>query len=139
MTILLFISFLLTASLTVPQVAHATSTYDIAPDTVTAWLQQIDHHEYQASWKNASQYLQHAINQPQWERIIKTVREPIGAVISRRHMITQYATHLPGIPDGTYAILQFDSKFTKKDSTIESVVFTKEAVGQWRAIGDSMK
>jgi hypothetical protein len=112
---------------------------DIPVRTVETWLHHVDTLQDAACWKEASQFLQHNIPPQEWERILKSIRAPIGTVIVRRHMVTQYTTRLPGILDGTYAILQFDSKFTGQDSAIETVVFSKESDGQWRAIGYSMK
>lgn len=112
---------------------------DIPVRTVEAWLHHVDALQYEASWTEASPFLQQHISKQEWKRILNSTRAPIGTVIARRHMVTQYASHLSGIPDGTYAILQFDSQFTGKDSMTETVVFSRESDGTWRAIGYSMK
>lgn len=117
----------------------AAASTDIPVRTVESWLHRVDRLEYDASRSEASQFFQQKLTKENWEAILKFTRAPIGTVIARRHTVTQYASHLPGIPDGTYAILQFHSAFTGKDSTVETVVFSKEADGQWRAIGYSMK
>ncbi|MBU6433556.1 MAG: DUF4019 domain-containing protein [Nitrospirae bacterium] len=115
------------------------STTTISVSTVENWLYHVDAHDSNASWQEASSFFQEKLSKEKWETIVKTTRAPIGTVIRRRHTVTQYASHLPGIPDGTYAILQFHSTFTGKESTVETVVFSKESDGQWRAIGYSMK
>ena len=107
--------------------------------TVEDWLHHVDALDTDTSWNEASSFFQEKLTKEQWETIVKTTRTPMGSVITRRHTVTQYASHLPGIPDGTYAILQFHSTFTGKESTVETVVFSKESDGQWRAIGYSMK
>ena len=112
---------------------------DIPVRTVESRLHRVDRLEYDASWSEASQFFQQKLTTENWEAILKFTRAPIGTVIARRHTLTQYASHLPGIPDGTYAILQFHSAFTGKDSTVETVIFSEEPDGQWRAIGYSMK
>lgn len=106
---------------------------------VETWLHHVDALQYEASWNEASQLFQQKLTKENWETILKSIRAPIGTMIDRRHTVTQYAMHLPGIPDGTYAILQFHSAFTGKDSTVETVIFSKEPDGQWRALGYSMK
>ncbi|HJT20617.1 MAG TPA: DUF4019 domain-containing protein [Nitrospira sp.] len=115
------------------------SSTTIQTRTVEDWLHHVDRLDWNTTWSEASLFFQHKLSKEKWETILKTTRTPIGAVITRRHTVTQYATHLPGIPDGTYAILQFHSTFTGKESTVETVVFSKESDGQWRAIGYSMK
>lgn len=106
---------------------------------VEDWLHHVDRLDSNTSWSEASSFFQQKLSKQQWETILKTTRAPIGKVIRRRHTVTQYASHLPGIPDGTYAILQFHSTFTGKESTVETVVFSKESDGHWRALGYSMK
>jgi len=107
--------------------------------TVEAWLHQVDRLDADASWKEASSFLQQKLTKEKWETILKTTRAPIGTVLTRRHAVTQYASRLTGIPEGTYALLQFHSTFTGKESAVESVVFSKEPDGHWRALGYSMK
>jgi len=106
--------------------------------TVENWLHHVDALDADASWKEASSFFQQKLTREKWETILKTTRTPIGPVLTRRHTVTQYASRLPGIPDGTYALLQFHSTFTGKESAIESVVFSKEPDGHWRALGYSM-
>ena len=115
------------------------STTTISVSTVENWLHQVDALDSNASWKEASSFFQQKITKDKWKTILQTTRAPIGTVLMRRHTVTQYASHLPGIPEGTYALLQFHSTFTKKESTVESVVFSKEPDGHWRALGYSMK
>ncbi len=115
------------------------STATIPVTTVEQWLHHVDRLDSNTSWSEASSFFQQKLSKQQWETIVKTTRAPIGKVIRRRHTVTQYASHLPGIPDGTYAILQFHSTFTGKESTVETVVFSKESDGQWHALGYSMK
>lgn len=115
------------------------STTTIPVRTVEDWLHHIDALDSNASWNEASHVFQEKLTKQQWETIVKTIRAPIGTMLTRRHTVTQYASHLPGIPDGTYAILQFHSTFTGKESTVETVVYSKEPDGHWRALGYSMK
>lgn len=111
----------------------------VSVHTVEIWLHHIDRLDWDKSWTEASSFFQQHLPRDKWERILMTTRAPIGAALTRRHTVTQYASHLPGIPDGTYAILQFHSTFKGKESTVETVVFSKESDGQWRALGYSMK
>ena len=115
------------------------SSTTIQTRTVEDWLHHVDRFDSNTSWSEASSFFQQKLSKQQWETIVKTTRAPIGKVIRRRHTVTQYASHLPGIPDGAYAILQFHSTFTGKESTVETVVFSKESDGHWRALGYSMK
>ncbi|MDD5138124.1 MAG: DUF4019 domain-containing protein, partial [Candidatus Omnitrophica bacterium] len=44
-------------------------------------------------------------------------------------------TTLPGAPDGEYVIVQFDTTFENKKSSVESVTMSLEADGRWRVSG----
>ena len=109
------------------------------PSTATTWLDAIDHERYSDSWNAGSKYFQTMMTEAQWKRVLQTSRTPIGPVVRRHHMLTQYVDRLPGIPKGTYAIIQFDSSFRNKKETVETVVLTQEPDGQWRPIGYSMR
>lgn len=47
----------------------------------------------------------------------------------------QYATELPGAPDGEYVVLEFETTFEHKKKGGERVVMMKEPDGSWRAAG----
>ena len=42
---------------------------------------------------------------------------------------------LPGAPNGDYAVMEFDASFAGKKSAVETVTFSLEKDGQWRAVG----
>ena len=51
----------------------------------------------------------------------------------------QEMTELPGAPDGHYVLLQFETVFANKKSTIETVTFMLEKDGKWKAAGYYIK
>jgi hypothetical protein len=48
-------------------------------------------------------------------------------------------TTLPGVPDGEYVVVQFDTSFEKKKTAIETVTPMKEPDGRWRVSGYFIK
>ena len=48
-------------------------------------------------------------------------------------------TSLPGAPDGKYVIIQFDTSFEHKKSTVETVTPMQEADGSWKVSGYFIK
>ena len=46
-----------------------------------------------------------------------------------------YATELPGAPDGEYVVLEYETTFERKKKGAERVVMMKEPDGSWRAAG----
>jgi hypothetical protein len=58
------------------------------------------------------------------------------------HKETQIETirHLsPGAPDGEYVVIQFETSFEKKKSSIETITPIKEKDGSWRVSGYYIK
>jgi len=64
------------------------------------WLKLVDDGKFAESWKEAAKYFKGVVKQDQWEQSIQSVRVPLGVVISRRLDAKNFATSLPGAPDG---------------------------------------
>lgn len=71
----------------------------------------------------------------QWTEKGKAVREPLGKINSRKLKSATYKTSLPGAPDGQYIVIQYDSSFEHKKSTVETVTPMLDQDGQWRVSG----
>jgi hypothetical protein len=63
----------------------------------------------------------------------------MGDFISRSVKSAEYATSLPGAPDGEYVVIQFSAGFTNKKSAIETVTPMKDPDGKWRVSGYYIK
>ncbi len=103
------------------------------------WLSLVDGQDYAQSWREASTYFRQAIGSAQWEQAVRSVRHPLGRVLSRRVLSKTYASSLPGAPDGDYVVIQFASSFEHKQSAIETVTPMKDKDGQWRVSGYYIK
>jgi serine/threonine protein kinase/tetratricopeptide (TPR) repeat protein len=103
------------------------------------WLTAIDDDRYTESWTDASDYFRGAITQDKWVSALETVRKPLGNLVSRDVKSAQLMTELPGAPDGQYVVMQFDSSFANKKTTIETVTFMQEKDGQWKCAGYFIK
>ncbi len=111
-----------------PAVAAATLAAD-------AWLRLVDGAQYPQSWDAAAAFFRGATQRGQWATMVGGVRGPLGAVRSRHRRSAQAATSLPGAPDGSYVIIQYDSSFEHKDSALETVTPMLDPDGQWRVSG----
>jgi hypothetical protein len=103
------------------------------------WLTLVDKEEYGKSWATAAGYFKGAVAENQWEQAVTAVRGPLGKVISRKVKSNQYATSLPGAPDGEYVVIQFETSFEKKKSAVETLTPMKEKDGNWRVSGYFIK
>ncbi len=111
----------------------------MAQKAAQTWLAMVDDGQYARSWDQASELFRNAITQDKWVSALEGVRKPLGKLLSRSVLSTQTATHLPGAPDGQYAVMQFNTSFANKQSSVETVTFMLEKDGQWRAAGYYIK
>ena len=103
------------------------------------WLKLSDSGRYSESWKTAAELFRNAISKEQWSQSLNAVRKPLGKVIKRSLKSKQYATSLPGAPDGDYVVIQYETFFEKKKTAIEIVTPMLEKDGKWRVSGYYIK
>lgn len=103
------------------------------------WLKLVDQGKYIHSWKESAGYFKRAVSQKQWEQAMKSGREPLGKLISRKVANALYTTSLPGAPDGQYVAIQFNTSFENKKSGVETVTPMVDKDGKWRVSGYYIK
>jgi hypothetical protein len=103
------------------------------------WLALVDAGDYGSSWDAAAELSKKSVTKEMWAQSIKAVRSAMGDLISRSVKSAQYATSLPGAPDGEYVVIQFSASFTNKKSAIETVTPMKDPDGRWRVSGYYIK
>jgi len=103
------------------------------------WLKLSDSGRYSESWETAAEFFRNAISKEQWNQSLNAARKPLGKVIKRSMKSKQYATSLPGAPDGEYVVIQYETSFEKKKSSIETVTPMREKDGKWRVSGYYIK
>ena len=104
-----------------------------------AWLALVDSGDYEKSWERAASLFRNAVDQSGWKQALGGTRTPLGKVITRELKSAQFATTLPGAPDGEYVVIQFSSKFDMKESAIETVTPMLDTDGTWRVAGYFIK
>jgi hypothetical protein len=103
------------------------------------WLKLSDRGQYSETWETAAELFRNAISKEQWNQSLNAVRKPLGKVIKRGVKSKQYATSLPGAPDGEYVVIQYETSFEKKKFSIETVTPMLEKDGKWRVSGYYIK
>jgi beta-lactamase regulating signal transducer with metallopeptidase domain len=119
--------------------ASAVSREQFAVDEAEKWLKLVDDENYDKSWETAAEYFRNALTEEKWDESMKSVREPLGVVISRNVISKEYATSLPGAPDGEYVVIQFQTSFENKKQAVETVTPMKDKDGVWRVSGYYIK
>ena len=104
-----------------------------------AWLSLVDEGNYAESWNQAAVLFKAAVTKEQWQTMVKAVRAPLGKVVARKLKSKQYTKTLPGLPDGEYVVIQYETMFEKKQSAIETVTPMLDKDGKWRVSGYYIK
>ena len=131
-------SFILILAFVQPLWADSTKELN-AKKASDTWLSMVDEGKYAESWQNTSSYFKNVIDADQWEKTLKSVRRPLGEMLSRKAISQFYTQTLPGAPDGEYVVIQYKSSFRDKASAIETVTPSLEKDGIWRVSGYYIK
>lgn len=79
------------------------------------------------------------MTEQQFTNTMNTFLKPPGDLLSRKLVLSQHLTDMPGALDGQYVVKQFEISFAHKKSATETVTFRLEKDGQWNAAGYFMK
>ena len=99
------------------------------------WLAGIDAGSYAQSWKDSSAFFQAAVTEAGWHDALTKVRKPPGEMKSRKLLEAKSQKSLPGVPDGEYVVIKFDTSFAAQEKAVETVTFSLEKDGKWKASG----
>ncbi|MGC1340867.1 MAG: DUF4019 domain-containing protein [Candidatus Binataceae bacterium] len=110
-----------------------------ATKAAESWLKLLDQGNYRACYDQASEIVKTHIASDGFAQELSATLKPFGPVISRKLNLAQYATRLPGAPDGQYVVIQYETSFANKKSAIETVAMMLDKDGQWRVSGYHIK
>ena len=123
---------------TAPTTSHRA---DIAGGRAAAesWLGRVDAGEYGRSWQEAAPYFQSATTEAKWADLLGNVRLPLGKPARRQPTVAQFSASLPGMPDGAYVFLQFQTEFERQKLAVETITCLRDADGRWKVAGYFIK
>jgi hypothetical protein len=98
------------------------------------WLALVDATQYEASWNEAAALFKGQVSTSNWLKAVTAVRSPLGGVVARNLISATYATNLPGVPDGEYVVLMFQTVFENKAKAVETVTPMLDG-NAWRVSG----
>ena len=110
-----------------------------AIQSAQVWLDLVDGGSYAKSWEDTAAVFKSAVSQADWEKTAQAVRAPLGKMVSRKIKSQQYASSLPGAPDGEYVVIQYATTFENKASAVETVTPMLDKDGQWKVSGYYIK
>ena len=110
-----------------------------ARQAARTWLALVDAGDHSGSWDAGAGYFRAAITKDKWQQALTAVRAPLGKLVSREFTSAQYASSLPGAPDGEYVVIQFATAFENKAASVETVTPMLDKDGKWRVSGYYIK
>lgn len=134
---------LIFALLAVPAVAQtapggpSTAMTPAPDDRAKQWVQLVDDKNYGDAYKQMGTAAQDKVAADKWSQKISAVRDPMGAMATRNIKDVKLTKTLPGMRDGQYATVRFDSSFAHKTAAVETVVLRSEK-GAWSVIDYSI-
>jgi uncharacterized protein DUF4019 len=93
----------------------------------------LDDQNYADAYKQMGTTARGKIAAEAWTGTIRTMRMPLGAMSSRTLKDVKMTNTLPGMRDGQYAAVRYDSAFAHKAAGVESVSLVMEN-GAWSVI-----
>ncbi|WP_083330585.1 MULTISPECIES: DUF4019 domain-containing protein [Pseudoalteromonas] len=103
-----------------------------------AWLKMIDAGQYGQSWQQSDSAFKSQLTENKWAQALQGVRAPLGQIKSRSKLSAQAYSSLPGVPDGEYLVIQFQTEFQNKASATETLTLSKGS-GNWLPVGYFIK
>jgi hypothetical protein len=98
------------------------------------WLALVDAKNYPESWKDAADIFQQGVSEAKWDSMVGSIRDKVGPVKSREFQSAQFTKTLPGVPDGDYANVAFQTEFETKGPSTEVITLVHEH-GKWKVGG----
>ena len=128
---------LLGAVLLLTSFAHAQDPRaSAAQGAARQFLALTDRGDAKASWQSAGKQFQNGITSIRWAIALDKVRTPVGEVVDRALLSTEFLRTFPGAAsEGDYVIVQYRTSFAKLTGARESLTLEREADGAWRVIG----
>ena len=106
-------------------------------DRAKQWLTLVDDQNYSDAYKQMGAMARGKTSQQDFAAKTGSERTPLGAMASRTLKDVNAAKTLPGMRDGQYTIVRYDSSFAHKATAVESVTLESEH-GAWSVVGYSV-
>lgn len=109
-----------------------------AQKVAQSWLELVDQGQYAKSWEEAAALLREEIPQGAWAKSVGGVRETVGKLKSRKLKSVKMATDMPGMPDGEYVVIEYETVFATRPA-FETITPMLDEDGIWRVSGYNVK
>ena len=98
----------------------------------------IDDKNYQAAYQSGSKLLHLTSTENQWISEIGRTREVLGTALQRKLKAVKSIATYPGLPDGEYMLVYFETKMEHKEKAAE-VLLVAQIDGAWKVCSYHLK
>lgn len=98
----------------------------------TRFVAMVDAGTVDAAWQEFTPLAQVIKSEAQWQRLQKSLRTAYGPVEKRSMRGVTLQNRYTMLPDGHYAIVQFDTVFRNKRSAVETIVLVQSQDSHWQ-------
>ncbi|HEY2837199.1 MAG TPA: DUF4019 domain-containing protein [Rhizomicrobium sp.] len=135
--LVIVVAFLFVApAMAQPKAGPSTAMTPAPDERAKQWLVLVDDQNYTDAYSQMAAPARAKVNADQWAQKERGTREPLGAMSSRTLKDVKLTKTLPGMRDGQYATVRYDSAFARKAMAVESVTLVSEN-GAWSVISYS--
>ena len=106
-----------------------------ASQVAQSWLVDIDGDQYGKSWDKTASVFQNQISKQQWDVQMIRIRGLLGAATKRKLISANLRHQLPGMPDGEYVVLLYQTTFEHKAQGSETITPMRDKDGKWKVAG----
>jgi hypothetical protein len=106
-----------------------------AIDAGRQWLELIDAGKAGEAWDVTAAPLKASVTRAEWVTGMAELRKPFGKLVSRTSSRFARTHAIPNAPDGDYAIVEYQSVYALRKSTVEQLTWVLEADGNFRIAG----
>lgn len=104
---------------------------DRAVAVAAGFLASLDAKTPEQAWQQFSPLARIAKPQEPWQNLNRALRSAYGPLETRTVRDFALKNRYPTLPDGRYAIVQFDTTFAAKHGAIETVILVLADEGRW--------
>lgn len=123
-----FILTLLSLAIGLAPLAHAVADRElVAKQAAEAWLVYIDEGKYAEALSVAAPDLRESISRKDWMTGLNQVRQPLGAVESRKLQRLFATSVLPGGVEGDFIVVNFRTKFSDREEPANEILIMTPA------------
>lgn len=106
-----------------------------AAESAQAWVATLDSGNYSEAWEDAAATMRSTMSQVDFDKGMQSIRAPLGKVKSRDTKSQRRVTHPPGLPEGDYWMIAYNTTFENKSNVAETLVLALEQDGNWKVAG----